>query len=251
MIISLTYQGIHYRADLNQPCDISYPLVPGRQEPKCFWAPDVIATPVKAGDWIGSTAQGGTVNFYNVQLNPHGNGTHTECVGHIASKQYSVQDSLRKHHHMAHLITIEPETIDNGDRVISADQLKEALHNLQCEALIIRTLPNDIESKNKDYSGSNPTYIDAEGITYIIQTGAQHLLVDIPSVDREDDGGKLAAHKAWWDYPKSDHDKKTITELVYIDNALQDGIYLLEIQTIPLVLDATPSRPVLYQLTQE
>lgn len=248
MEILVTYQGISYRADLSQPCDISYPLIPGQSEPKCFWAPDVIATPVRSGDWIGSTKEGSPVNFYDVQLNPHGNGTHTECVGHIADKQYSVQESLDKHHHFAQLITLAPTIIENGDHVISADQLENALKDIRCEAIIIRTIPNDKPHKLKDYSGSNPTYIEAAGMKHIIATGAQHLLVDIPSVDREDDGGQLAAHKAWWDYPNTVHDKKTITELVYIDNTLEDGLYLLEIQTIPLALDATPSRPVLYQL---
>ena len=45
-------------------------------------------TPVVAGDFVGSTASGGPVNFFNIRVNPHGNGTHTECVGHIAREPY-------------------------------------------------------------------------------------------------------------------------------------------------------------------
>ena len=33
--------------------------------------------------FTGSVAEGGSVNFRNIAFNPHGNGTHTECLGHI------------------------------------------------------------------------------------------------------------------------------------------------------------------------
>ena len=35
---------------------------------------------------------------------------------------------------------------------------------------------------------------------------------------------------------------------LHYDNVHQDGLYLLEMQVAPLVLDASPSRPVLYSL---
>jgi hypothetical protein len=39
------------------------------------------------GDFIGKgLLQGSSTNFNNIYFNPHGHGTHTECVGHITEK---------------------------------------------------------------------------------------------------------------------------------------------------------------------
>ncbi len=241
-----------YVVDLAQPLDISFPLIPGASTPKCFWAPDVSADPVREGEFVGSIALGGSVNFYNIHLNPHGNGTHTECVGHIADTQYSIQDSLSKYHFIAKLVTITPKVLDNGDSVITADQMRTALlDDIKYEAIILRTLPNDISDKKIDYSNSNPSYLDAEGIKYIHERGIDHLLLDLPSVDKEEDGGRLSAHKTFWNYPSDPYMHKTITEMIYVPNSIMDGLYMLELQVAPLVLDASPSRPVLYRINQK
>lgn len=244
----IEHEDKRYKVDLARPIDISYPLVPGAEVPKCFWAPNVSAEPVRANGFVGSTAEGGVVNFFDVRLNPHGNGTHTECVGHIAKVQHSVQESFNQFHFIAKLVSVTPRKLANGDQVIQEDQILDLLGEESYDALIIRTLPNALESKKIDYSESNPTYMDVACMSPIVTKGIQHLLIDLPSVDRESDEGKLAAHHAYWDYPKNDHDKKTITELVYIDNVHVDGLYLLEMQLAPLVMDASPSRPVIYQL---
>lgn len=249
MKILIDHNGISYRANLARPLDLSYPLTPGSSTPKCFWAPDIQSTPVRSGDWVGSTQEGGAVNFHNVLLNPHGNGTHTECVGHIAQNPISVQESFDKYHFIAELISCTPRKHDNGDLVVHADQITQRLKSEQIEAVILRTLPNDRSKKCIDYSGTNPSYLDPECMKVLIDHGVQHFLLDLPSVDREQDEGQLSAHKSYWQYPSSTHDKKTITELVYVDNQIQDGLYLLEIQVAPLVLDASPSRPVLYALS--
>lgn len=248
MIAYIEHADKKFKIDLSKPIDLSYPLVPGADTPKCFWAPNVEAEPVRANGFVGSTAEGGVVNFYDVKLNPHGNGTHTECVGHIAKVQYSVQDSFKQFHFIAKLISVTPRKIENGDLVIQEEQISELLGDESYDALIIRTLPNQLASKKIDYSESNPPYLDAACMPLIVQKGVQHLLIDLPSVDRESDEGKLAAHHAYWNYPQSEHDKKTITELIYVDNVHQDGLYLLEMQVAPLVMDASPSRPLIYRL---
>ena len=48
------------------------------------------------GDWVGDVKQGGSVNFRNISFNPHGNGTHTECVGHISKEDFSINQCLKK-----------------------------------------------------------------------------------------------------------------------------------------------------------
>ena len=83
----------------------------------------------------------------------------------------------------------------------------------------------------------------------MVEQGVRHLLVDLPSVDREEDGGKLLAHKAFWQYPDNIRENCTITELIYADNIIKDGLYLLNIQIASFEIDVSPSKPVLYALT--
>jgi hypothetical protein len=41
----------------------------------------------------------------------------------------------------------------------------------------------------------------------------------------------------------------TITELIYVPDGVEDGLYLLNLQVPNLRTDAVPSRPVLYACT--
>ncbi len=80
------------------------------------------------------------------------------------------------------------------------------------------------------------------------ERGIKHLLIDQPSVDKEEDGGALAAHKAFWNIPKNPELHATITELIFVPDEVEDGLYLLNLQVAPMENDAAPSRPVLFQL---
>lgn len=248
MYATIEHQGDTYKIDLNAPLDISLPLDPVGRRANAWYAPPFAAEPVRFGDFVGSVAEGGSVNFKNVQLNPHGNGTHTECVGHISSEPYTINQSLKKFWFMAELISIYPEKQENGDLVITREQVADAFVSLHVpEAVIIRTLPNDHLKMTRQYSGTNPPYLHHEAVAYLVEQGVEHLLLDLPSVDREEDEGKLLAHKAFWKYP-GDMVRKhaTITELVYMNNDIKDGRYLLNIQFPSFELDAAPSKPVLY-----
>ena len=61
------------------------------------------------------------------------------------------------------------------------------------DALIIRTLPNSSDKKQRDYI-KNPSAFFLEAMNYIVSLGVRHLLVDMPSVDRLFDDGILSAH---------------------------------------------------------
>ena len=250
MLISFQYRSSNFTADLSEPIDISIPLKTGDDNPNCFYAPFPEFEPVRSGDWVGSTAEGGIVNFKNVRFNPHGNGTHTECVGHIAKEWYSIQDCLEQYHFLAKLITIYPLKKENGDRIIEKKQLEELIFPGEAEAVVIRTMPNEGLKLRMNYSHSNPPYLHHEAMQYLVHCGIKHLLIDLPSVDREHDEGKLLAHRAFWQYPENTRKNATITELVYIPNEVRDGRYLLNIQVAAFDLDASPSNPQLYALKE-
>ncbi|MEO1262512.1 MAG: cyclase family protein [Bacteroidota bacterium] len=279
MITTIHFNEQSYQADLTKPLDISIPLVDETEQTNCFYAPLFETSPVRAGDFVGSTAEGGPLNFLNLKLNPHGNGTHTECVGHIAQPAdfdtdkkivFTINQSLRRFHFFAKLATLYPTRQANGDRVILPVQMQEILQPGETEALILRTMPNDDRKMRLSYSGTNPPYIDPKAMKYLVDCGVQHLLLDLPSVDREEDGGRLLAHKAFWQYPDNGQNKVkieniaeqnaprrvqdfvrkncTITELIYATNEIEDGLYLLNLQIAALEIDASPSKPILYQL---
>jgi len=250
MIIEVNLNDKKYQVNLSEPIDISIPI----GQVKCFNAPGVRIEPYKDGDFIGSVNRGAPVNFYDVQLNPHGNGTHTECLGHITPAQESVNQVLKNFHFHAYLVTVPLETLDNGDQVITLDQLNPQLPTQIPSAIIIRTSPNPIEKKSKDYSGTNPPYITKDAMQLLVNLGVEHLLIDTPSVDREVDKGVLAAHHLFWGLDLDGNtldirrNQATITELIYVADSIEDGYYLLNLQIAPLELDASPSKPILYNL---
>lgn len=155
---------------------------------------------------------------------------------------------------MAELISVEPEQVGE-DFIIRIEHIETALNGKMPEAIVIRTLPNETAKKSKNYSNTNPPYLEEAAATFIRECGIKHLLIDMPSVDREQDEGRLVAHKAFWNVKDSNnlnsdarHDA-TITEMVYVTDEVQDGSYLLNLQIASFENDASPSKPILYKLS--
>ncbi|MDP4629991.1 MAG: cyclase family protein [Flavobacteriales bacterium] len=136
-----------------------------------------------------------------------------------------------------------------GDWVVNEESLMGV--DLNVEALIIRTKPNDHSKTKRQYSGTNFPYLTIGAMQRIVDAGVQHLLVDLPSVDREEDGGALAAHHLFWNVPAEPNFQKTITELIYVPNEISDGNYILNLQVSNFANDAAPSRPMLFDLEEE
>lgn len=248
MIAQIKSKNRQFKVDLSQPLDISIPLRTGKENVSAWYVEPIKIEPVRTEQFTGSVEEGGSVNFRDISFNPHGNGTHTECVGHISEKVYSINQNLKQFFFLAELISIEPKTLSNGDAVITAEQISTARKSKDAEAIVIRTLPNDKEKKNKQYSNTNPPYIEKEAVVELVNSGINHLLIDLPSVDREMDEGVLAAHHALWEYPDNTQMHRTITELIYVADVIKDGEYLLNLQIAPFENDASPSKPVLYKL---
>lgn len=241
--VSVEWQGKTLHADLGKGHCLAIPLDHNNPQPNAFFAPLYEAVPHRVEDWVGDTRDGAAVNFFNLRINPHGNGTHTECVGHISKERYSIHKTLGDGFSMAQLVSVYPSTLENGDRVI--DQLE---WEKDIDAIIIRTMPNHSDKMTRHYGHTNPPYLDAKVASRMAEDDISHLLLDLPSVDREEDGGKLSAHKAFWRFDGQIRLKETITEMIFIDDIIQDGLYLLQIQIPALMLDASPSRPYIYPL---
>lgn len=247
----------NFEIDLSKPIDISIPLTNTDENPIAWYIKKPSIEPVVFGDWIGKVSEGkSSTNFNNIFFNPHGHGTHTECLGHITNDFYSINQSLKQFFFSAKLITVEPEKIGE-DFVITKEQVSKALNSSDfsnTEAIIIRTFPNQKDKKSRKYSNTNPPYLSEEAAVFIRESEILHLLIDLPSVDREHDEGKLLAHKAFWNV-KDTHNlnsdarfEATITEMIFVPDEIEDGNYLLNIQIASFENDASPSKPVLYAL---
>ena len=246
MFAAINHRGKEYKLDLSRPIDISIPI--SSSSARAWYVDPVKIEPVRSGDWVGEVKSGGSVNFRNIAFNPHGHGTHTECVGHIAPEIYSVNEHLRQFFFIAELVTVLPEQRDNGDFVITARQLEILLEDKAPEAIIIRTISNAEAKRTQNWSDTNPPYLEEAAAQLIAARKIDHLLIDLPSVDRESDEGKLLAHRAFWEYPDRTQFQRTITEFIYVPNDVFDGMYLLNLQVAPFENDASPSRPVLFRV---
>lgn len=260
-----------YHIDQANSVDLSIPLQFNGDQPNFYDVPPASAKPYKAGDFIGDTRQGGSCNVEEYRLIPHCNGTHTECAGHITETRISLHDILKQVFIPATVVSIKPllasTTADTyspefgeRDQIISAESIGTVLRASDPDflrALIIRTLPNDPAKKTKNYDRSPAPFFSLQAMAKIYKSGVEHLLVDVPSVDRANDEGKMAAHHLFWDMPQGSHaidpqnpSCKTITEMIFVPDEVNDGNYLLNLQIPAFVADAAPSRPVLFALQE-
>ncbi|WP_179318367.1 cyclase family protein [Winogradskyella helgolandensis] len=247
MLATIKFKSKKRVIDLSQPLDISIPITGQPNNVNAWYVdPPKIVPEIIDGETI-SVADGAAVNFNTITFNPHSHGTHTETVGHITEKVYSINQYLKQFFFLAEVVTVAPEKLGE-DYVISRKQLQFALGNKKREAIVIRTMPNTREKHTRQYSDTNPTYLLEEAANYLKSKGIKHLLIDLPSVDKEQDEGELLAHNAFWNTSGKLRLDATITEFIYVSNKIEDGEYMLNLQIAPFENDASPSKPILYKV---
>lgn len=254
MLAKIQHKNEAFEVDLSNPIDISIPITNTEENPIAWYIEKPTIEPVRFGDWIGKVSEGSSsTNFNNIFFNPHGHGTHTECLGHITRDFYSINQALKQFFFLAELVSVAPE-LQGEDLVLTKIQIEKALNGKKPEAIVIRTLPNGNDKLSKKYSNTNPPYLEEAAAIFIRELGIEHLLIDLPSVDKEHDEGKLLAHKAFWNVTDVNNlnnearHNATITELVFVASEVKDGSYLLNLQIASFENDASPSKPILYQL---
>lgn len=264
MKLSIHLPKTEHCIDTSKYYDISIPVLFNGPQPNIYNTTRATTKAYKGEGYVGDTRQGGSCNFETHIISPHLNGTHTECVGHITHERIAINEILKDLLTPATLLTVKPmpadETTDTyrptkneEDFLITKDSLCiEQSDFLAC--LIIRTLPNDSTKKSRQYMNVIPPFLSLEAIEYINQIGVKHLVLDIPSLDRTFDEGRLTAHHLFWGVEEESHEvagqpsTKTITEMAYIADEITDGHYFLNIQIPNFVTDAAPSRLTLYPL---
>lgn len=270
---SLSIAGRRFSVVTKDGHDLSIALHFDGPQPRFFGAAPAVSKVLSAGAFKGDVREGGSCNCSTYSLTPHCNGTHTECVGHITHERLSIRDIAREVLVPAQLLSVTPQPMRKtreasvpapqpGDTLITRTALERAArsHDMSgCRALVIRTLPNSPDKRLHDYDvGHVPAYFSSDAMSWIVAQGIDHLVVDLPSVDRAADQGHLTAHRLFWGMPPAvtqalhaTRAHATITELAYIDDAIADGLYLLNLQVAPFDADAAPSRPFLMRLSPQ
>lgn len=260
----------HFQIETGKAYDISIPYQFDNQGVTAFGVDYPESTSVSGPVFCGDTQRGGSCNVTQLRFIPHCHGTHTECVGHVVNQPVSVSDIVQDVWIPATLISVKPvaavecsdryaSAIERDDWIITRDSLCNAITPFDdarfYRALIVRTLPNPPMKRNHAYDTA--PFFSNDALDEICKTDILHLLVDLPSVDRMQDQGKLSNHRRFWELPTEGHDlgkipasSKTITELIYVHNRIADGYYFLNLQIAPFVADAAPSRPLLYPVSQ-
>ncbi len=273
----ITYGELLIGADLADALSIAVPLDFDGPQPNAFGIPHAVAQPVRVDGFVGDTRAGGTVNCETLTLSPHGNGTHTECVGHVTNERIAVTEALHGGLWLAAIVTVSPTHARHcsettipaprpDDLLITRDALSAALGHalaplakpgLSPQALVVRTLPNHSDKLNHRYPMEpSAPYLTAQAARWLVERDVRHLVVDLPSIDRSCDEGELTAHRIFWGLPAGEREAGpdarrdcTVTELAFIAPMVRDGLYLLDLQVPAFLCDAAPSRPLLYPAT--
>jgi kynurenine formamidase len=271
--LEFTAGGRRWQAQLGTPVDLAIPLqFDGSPQPSFFVDGPASSQPLRIGGFTGSIANGASCNCAVQTLAPHCHGTHTECVGHVTRSPVTIASLTPVAPCLALVISVRPSELGDTacaaspehaagtDLVIRREALADAARawlDVPFSAVVIRTLPNDASKLGRAYSGSpSPApYFLPDAMQWLVERNVMSLVVDLPSLDRADDGGLLAAHRVYWGLPPGSFDaaqaqrgRALVTELAFVPDAVPDGLYLLDLQVPAFGVDAAPSRPVLYAL---
>ncbi len=273
------YRGTWWQADLAAAHDLAIPQTFTSSQPNHFGVAQATRRPVREGGFIGALSEGGGCNVDAIELIPHCNGTHTESMYHIVESDGAVPSLQLPPLFLAWLISVEPipatassesyqPALDPADQVITRERLVARYQQVQTAVaeliaerepanfgLILRTLPNAPHKIQARYGTEvMPSFLTTQAIAWIAER-FDHLLVDLPSIDRTYDEGRLSNHHVFWriaqggQRPESTAAKeKTITEMIFVEDSIGDGLYLVNLQTPAWESDAAPSRPILFPI---
>ncbi|MCO4762295.1 MAG: cyclase family protein [Myxococcales bacterium] len=255
--------GASWVLHLDDASDWTVPVQTGSEQTSAFGLRQTATEPVGiGGDMHLVVRDGGSVNCADVAFNPHGAGTHTEGIGHISIERRPVSQLQLPALLPATVLSVVPVRLGTttetyggdchpDDLVVSVEPLARALSDLLVvgfdAAIVIRTREDDDSALQ--WSGRNPPYFTREAIAFLATLPSQHLLVDLPSIDRESDGGGVPNHLCWWGLPtgvrreaEAAQPDRSVTEMLCVPQHCGDGPWVLNVQIPALDLDAAPSK---------
>jgi arylformamidase len=273
VIAELNLGGQKVRAALDRGVSLAIPVEFGAPGPRHFGAPPPISVPYSVGGFSGSVATGASCNCSVMSLNPHCRMTHTESVAHLTRESGDAWRVVPRGLLPAVVVSVLPEPARESpestdpqpwatDELITKRRLRAAwpmtrpaTNNMEPVAAIVRTLPNDAGKRTRDYTDLVPPYFTREAVEWLVEKRIEHLVVDVPSVDRTHDEGHLVGHRIFFGLPPGSRargdaarSRATITELAFIPDEVPDGPCILSLAVPAIGGDAVPSQPIVYPL---
>jgi hypothetical protein len=199
--------------------------------------------------------------------------THTESVAHLTRESGDTWRVVPRGLMPAAVVSITPEPARESsessdpqpwgtDTLITRRRLRAAwpmsrpaTSMPEPVAAIIRTLPNDAGKRSRDYTAAVPPYLTREAVEWLVEKRIEHLVLDIPSLDRTHDEGRLVGHRLFFGLPPDStargdaaRSRATITELAFVPDEVPDGPCILSLAVPAIGGDAVPSQPIVYPL---
>jgi kynurenine formamidase len=269
MQAELTYGGQKVRAALDRGVSLAIAVEFGAAGPRHFGVGAPESRPFAVGNFSGSVATGASANCSTVTLTPHCQMTHTESVAHLTREPGDAWRVVPRGLLPAVVVSVVPEPASESsestdpqpwatDSLITKRRLRAAwpmTRMVEPLAVIVRTLPNDGGKRTRDYSGAVPPYLTREAVQWLVEKRIEHLVLDVPSVDRTHDEGHLVGHRLFFGSPPGStargdaaRSRATITELAFVPDEVPDGPCILSLAVPAIGGDAVPSQPIVYPL---
>ncbi len=265
MRLTFLVHGKAWVCDESAGCDATLPFDPALRGGRAFGLrPTTVAAVEIGGGRSLRVDDGAPVDCADVMLNPHGGGTHVECVGHIVADAWTLADVEMPGLLPATLLEVKVEALGGcgehaggksagTDRVLTARALTEAWDACGVEgfdeAIAVRTDAASALPVGADWTGTNPPYPTIEAMDWLAGRARSLLVLDLPSLDREDDGGTTPNHRRWWGLPDGARTlgavaapQRLICELARFGPDLAPGPHLLRLDVAPIASDAAPAR---------
>jgi arylformamidase len=271
MQAELSVGGQKLRVALDRGVSLAIPVDFSGAGPRHFGAPPPESRPWSVGSFSGSVATGASVNCATLTLIPQCQMTHTESVAHLTREPGDAWRVVPRGLLPAVVVSVAPEPARETqestdpqpwgtDTLITQRRLRAAwpmlrppLSQFEPVAVIVRTLPNDTSKRTRDYSAAVPPYFTREAVAWLVEKRIEHLVLDLPSLDRTHDDGHLVGHRLFFGLPPGSHargdaarSRATITELAFIPDEVADGPCMLSLAVPALGGDAVPSQPIVY-----
>ncbi|MFO1427228.1 MAG: cyclase family protein [Steroidobacteraceae bacterium] len=253
------------------PRSLARPLRFDGSDPRHFGAPAPLASPWQSAAFKGAVRLGASCNCARLTLVPHCHGTHTECAGHLTLETLDVAEIAPLGPLPALLLSVvcvdagvaatRGEGSDPaprpGDRLVTRWALQAAWQAHAAAApgpqtgLILRLVERDVVAALAGApAGPVPPYFSREAMQWIVEQGIEHLVVELPSLDRTEDQGVLCAHRLFFGLPPggtglaaATRARATVTELALVPLDLADGPCGLQLAMPRIAGDAVPSQP--------
>lgn len=259
-ITDLNGKARTFRLTNPRPVSREVHFYPQTKAPNGFFLPRISSTTfVYKDQFTGDVQKGGSCNVDILGCVPHGL-THIETSAHILVQDehaVTIKD-IPVQNLSGPVYVIDVSSLDAGaGTALQWQHIEKKLKNisLPVSMLAIKTkaslLPQDTDFSGKDFLYLGP---DTARQLHDFKPQIKCLLLDLPSIDREHDGGKLSAHRNFFGLPEKGHrhedkEKRTLVELAWF-SGLEEGYYYAFITPQRFQTNAVSTGIVFYSLQE-